>query len=212
MAQPIPLKITTYKKGMHMAMSVVTKELCRQIIHIILGVIIAFSVLYFGKVLIYPLFILVIIGIFLYFYLKEHYIPIISDLLAICGREDEGGKGAVLFAIGLLITLIVVKNINSAFYSILVFAIGDGLATIVGVKGNLKIKYFGKTIEGFLAFFISAGIILYSHYGIYGIIIAFISACIEFISKKTKVDDNLILPIIVGLILETINNSSSYCH
>jgi dolichol kinase len=175
-------------------------------IHIILGIIIAFSVLYVGKALVFPLFILVLIGVFLYFYLKEHYIPIISDLLAICERENEGGKGALLFAIGLLITLIVVNDIDSAFYSILVFAIGDGLATLIGVRGKLKIKYFGKTIEGFLAFFVSSCIILYHPYGMYGIVVAFIGACVEFISKKIKVDDNLILPIIIGLILEMVDS------
>ena len=183
----------------------IKKELYRQMIHIVLGIIIAFSVLYVGKVLVFPLFILVLIGIFLYFYLKEHYVPIISDLLAICGRENEDGKGALLFAIGLLITLIVV-DIDSAFYSILVFAIGDGLATLIGVRGKLKIKYFEKTIEGFLAFFVSSCIILYHPYGMYGIIVAFIGACVELASKKIKVDDNLILPIIIGLILEMINN------
>ena len=182
----------------------ILREIYRQMLHMVFGIIVAFSVLYLGKALTFPLFILTLVGIFLYFYLKDHYIPVISDLLAMCGRENECGKGAILFAVGLLITLIVVEDINSIFYSILVFAVGDALATLIGVKGNLKIKYFGKTIEGFLAFFISTSIILYHPYGIYGIIVAFVGACVEFVSKKIKIDDNLILPIIVAIILEFI--------
>ena len=183
----------------------IIREIYRQTLHIIFGIIVAFSVLYIGKTpLILPLFILILIGILLYYYLKEHYIPIISDLLEACGRENECGKGAILFAIGLLITLIIIEDINSAFYSILVFANGDGLATLIGVRGKLKIKYFGKTIEGFLAFLISACVILYHPYGMYGIIVAFIGACVEFVSKKIKIDDNLLLPVVVAIILEFI--------
>nr|WP_048058090.1 hypothetical protein [Methanothermococcus okinawensis] len=183
------------------------RELYRQTIHIIFGIVVAFSVLYINKyTLIFLLVALIVVGIFLYYYLKEHYLPIISDLLSRCERKKEFGKGAILFAIGLLITLIVVKDINAIFYSILVFAIGDGLATLIGVRGKLKIEYFGKTIEGFLAFFISAGIVLYYPYGILGIAVAFIGACIEFISKKIKIDDNLILPVFVGIILEIIGS------
>jgi dolichol kinase len=77
---------------------------------------------------------------------------------------------------------------------------------LIGVRGKLKIKYFGKTIEGFLAFFVSSCIILYHPYGMYGIIVAFIGACVELASKKIKMDDNLILPIIMGLILEMVDN------
>ena len=183
----------------------VVKELYRQAIHIIFGTLVAFSLLYIGKTqLILPLFIIIVIGIILYYYLKEHSIPIISDLLEMCSRDKEHGKGAILFAIGLLLTLIIVEDINSAFYSILVFSIGDGFATLIGVRGKHEIKYFGKTVEGFLAFFISACIILYFPYKLYGIAVAFIGACIELVSRKIKIDDNLLLPIVIAIILELV--------
>ena len=181
------------------------KELYRQLIHLILGLIIAFAVIYFGKIIIYPLFIILLIGIFLYFYLKNNYIPIISELLKFCDRNNENGKGAILYIVGLLLTLIIIPNIDAVFYSILIFAVGDSLATIIGMKGKLKIKYFGKTVEGFLAFFISSSIILCYGYGVYvAIIVAFIGACLEFISKKIKIDDNILLPICVAIMLKLI--------
>ncbi|MFU8652606.1 hypothetical protein [Methanotorris formicicus] len=139
-------------------------------------------------------------GIFLYFYLKNHHIPIISELLRLCGRKNEYGKGAVLFAVGLLITMILIENIDVVFYAILVFSISDALATLVGVRG--KIKILGrKTLEGFLAFFISAVLILYIPYGICGIFVAFVGALVELISRKIKIDDNLILPLFLAFIL-----------
>ncbi len=178
------------------------REIYRQSIHLIFGVLIAFSVLIFKKHLIILLIISIIIGYLLYFLCKRHYIPIISDLLNLCKREGEEGKGAIYFAIGMLITLILIDDIKAVFFGILVFAIGDSLATIVGIRGKLKIKYFGKTIEGFLAFFMSASLILCPFYGAYGIFVALLSAMVEFVSKKVKIDDNLYLPFIVAMLLE----------
>ena len=83
--------------------------------------------------------------------------------------------------------MIFIKNINAIFYAILVFSISDALATLVGIKG--KIKIFGKTLEGFLAFFVSALLILYPSYGIYGALVAFVGAFVELISKKIKIDE-----------------------
>ena len=163
------------------------REFYRQTIHLIAGILIAFSVLIFKKQLIIPLIISIVVGICLYFLCKRHYVPIISDLLNICKREKEDGKGAIYFAFGMLVSLLLIDDINAIFFGILVFAIGDALATFIGIRGKIKIKYFGKTVEGFLAFFISASLILYPFYGIYGIFVALISALAEFVSKKLKV-------------------------
>lgn len=129
------------------------REIYRQTIHLVFGVLIAFSVLIFKKQLIIPLIVSIVIGICLYFLCKRYYIPIVSDLLNLCKREKEDGKGAIYFAIGMLISLILIDDIKAVFFGILVFAVGDSLATIIGIRGKLKIKYFGKTVEGFLAFF-----------------------------------------------------------
>ncbi|ABR56346.1 diacylglycerol/polyprenol kinase family protein [Methanococcus aeolicus] len=182
------------------------KELYRQLIHLIFGLIIAFAVLCFGKIIIYPLFIILFIGIFLYFYLKNNYLIIISELHEICSRNNENGRGAILFIIGLLIMLIIIPDIKIIFYSILVLAVGDSLATIVGINGKLKIKYFKKTVEGFLAFFISSSLILYYGFGTVGIVMAFIGAFMELISEKIKIDDNLLLPVGIAIMLELIKH------
>ena len=181
------------------------REIYRQIVHLIAGTLIAFSVLIFKKILIIPLIVSIVVGICLYFLCKRYYIPIISDLLNICKREKEDGKGAIYFAFGMLFTLILIDDIKAIFFGILVFAVGDALATIIGIRGKLKITYFGKTIEGFLAFFISASLILYPFYGVYGIFVALTSAIIEFVSKRIKMDDNLYLPFVVALLLELLS-------
>ncbi|CAB3288585.1 Phosphatidate cytidylyltransferase [Methanocaldococcus lauensis] len=188
------------------------RELYRQTIHLIAGVLISFSVLIFKKLLIIPLFVSVIVGIFLYFLCKKLYIPIISDLLNLCKREGENGEGAIYFAVGLLISLIFINDIKAIFFGTLVFAIGDSLATIVGINGKIKIKYFDKTIEGFLAFFISSLLILFPFYGIYGIFVSLLAAFFEFISKKIKIDDNLYLPFIVSFILSICPYKLQFFH
>ena len=181
------------------------REVYRQTIHLVAGTLIAFSVLIFKKQLIIPLAIAIVVGIGLYFLCKRYYIPIISDLLNLCKREKEDGKGAIYFAVGMLFTLIIIDDIKAIFFGILVFAVGDALATIIGIRGKLKITYFGKTVEGFLAFFISASLILYPFYGVYGIFVALTSAIIEFVSKRIKIDDNLYLPFVVALLLELLS-------
>ncbi|WP_048056448.1 diacylglycerol/polyprenol kinase family protein [Methanocaldococcus fervens] len=177
------------------------KELYRQTIHLTAGVLIAFSVLIFKKQLIIPLVVSIAVGTLLYFLCKSYYIPIISDLLNLCKREKEDGRGAIYFAIGMLISLLLIDDINAVFFGILVFAVGDALATFIGVRGKLKMKYLEKTVEGFLAFFISSSLILYPFYGVYGILVALISALAEFVSKGLKIDDNLYLPLIVAFLL-----------
>ena len=188
------------------------REIYRQTIHLVAGTLIAFSVLIFKKQLIIPLAIAIVVGIGLYFLCKRYHIPIISDLLNLCKREKEDGKGAIYFAVGMLFTLILIDDIKAIFFGILVFAVGDALATIIGIRGKLKITYFGKTIEGFLAFFISASLILYPFYGVYGIFVALTSAIIEFVSKRIKIDDNLYLPFVVAFILSICPYKPQFFH
>ena len=188
------------------------REIYRQTIHLVAGTLIAFSVLIFKKQLIIPLAIAIVVGICLYFLCKRYHIPIISDLLNLCKREKEDGKGAIYFAVGMLFTLILIDDIKAIFFGILVFAVGDALATIIGIRGKLKITYFGKTIEGFSAFFISASLILCPFYGVYGIFVALTSAIIEFVSKRIKIDDNLYLPFAVAFILSICPYKPQFFH
>lgn len=111
--------------------------------------------------------------------------------------------GASYIAIALFITLLFFpKFVFIIAFSIL--AISDSLAALVGLKFG-KIQLLNKTLEGCLAFFLSAIIISYAIISIYGInhislfailLTCFITACVELFAKKIAVDDNLLIPLI----------------
>ncbi len=117
--------------------------------------------------------------------------------------------GAFWFYVGCGISfLLFPKNIASAASAIL--ALGDSVATIIGVRfGRIRIN--GKTLEGSLSFFVSGVLIslLFVPLRI-GLLAVFVATILElYISfgfmeqfvKRGYVDDNLLIPIISGLIM-----------
>lgn len=90
--------------------------------------------------------------------------------------------------------------------SFLVLCISDTMAAIIGIKyGKIKV-YNGKSIEGFLAFFISCIIVLlcFTNINILNLIfISFIIAIIEMFDfyRKIHLDDNIVIPISVAVLL-----------
>ncbi|WP_237697336.1 diacylglycerol/polyprenol kinase family protein [Candidatus Midichloria mitochondrii] len=111
--------------------------------------------------------------------------------------------GASYMAIAMFITLLFFpKFVFIIAFSIL--AVSDSLAALVGLKFG-KIQLLDKTLEGCLAFFLSAIVISYAIISIYGInhmslfailLTCFITACVELFAKKIEVDDNLLIPLI----------------
>ena len=103
----------------------------------------------------------------------------------------------------------------SAFLTILIFPkfiavialtiliISDISSALIGKKFG-KTRFFKKSLEGSIAFFLSAGLVVVAFYFIYsaglpflwiGIIASLIAAFFEAISKNVKIDDNLLVPL-----------------
>lgn len=96
-----------------------------------------------------------------------------------------------------------------AITSFTILIISDVCAALIGRKFG-KHKFYNKSIEGTTSFIISAIIIvliyfeifkLPSSYLITGIAGAIVGGIIEAISKVIKIDDNLSIPISVGIVM-----------
>lgn len=107
----------------------------------------------------------------------------------------------------LLAALILPKTIAITAFSIMILA--DTVAALIGRKYGQP-NIFGKSLEGSVAFFITAAfiLILASDLGVAigwgGIIaIALIATFLELFSQKIRIDDNLSIVMGVGLSLST---------
>lgn len=165
-------------------------ELKRQIVHA-LGIIMIFVVIFFGKWIASLLCILIILASALS--AKKFY-----NLSKGFHRPSEMAfGGAITFCIGILIAILALPQ-TPAIAGISVLAISDSISTLVG-KFYGKIKLWinkKKTLEGSLGFLVSSFIILLFFTNISE---AFLIALIASFVEMLPLDDNITLPIIVGL-------------
>jgi dolichol kinase len=127
-------------------------------------------------------------------------------------RKTERTKGKLASCswmfIGVFVTCLLYQK-DVAIFSWIVLFICDSVAAVVGVKyGNNEI-IDGKTFEGSLAFFLVAVILgifyhiaLLPSFGFISLVVAcFFGTIAELYSKSFGVDDNISIPVSVGLIL-----------
>lgn len=110
-------------------------------------------------------------------------------------KADEMSRiGAhIYFVVGALVIVWFLPDYTVGIVTVAV--VSDALASLIGRFG--KLRYGSKTFEGFLAYLISATIILgYLHYP-YFFVIALIGALVEFLSFPP--DDNINCQIAMGI-------------
>jgi dolichol kinase len=122
------------------------------------------------------------------------------------GDYKLNGASWVLIS-SILCILVFPKVITITGFSILI--ISDICAALVGKKIG-KISMFGKTLEGTTAFILSAIIVIFfigwqttapwTFFAI-GIIGAIVGGVLELISKRINVDDNLSIPVSIGIVM-----------
>jgi dolichol kinase len=109
--------------------------------------------------------------------------------------------GATTFLIGAFISVLIFSK-PVAIIVLLFLTLGDTIAFLVGSSvGRLRI-FKEKTVEGALSFLLVACLIVYLFPIVnlrVGLIGAFIGCGVELIPK---VDDNLVIPIVTGAIME----------
>lgn len=185
------------------------KELLRKMLHLASGI--AFSLLILFDLLIgWHIMALLVFSLPILFYIHNtgKKVPLISYLIIKMGRQDEfPGKGAFTFVIGsFLVFLIFPKDVAAA--SILILAVGDAISPLIG-------KHFGKTktifskrkmIEGFIvgvAFsFLAATLVVGAKSAFFASLIALFA---EFWDETDFIDDNILIPLVAGLVMTVIN-------
>ena len=181
-------------------------ELNRQLFHILLGISLV-VLLFYGFIGKEMILIAIIAGIILSYLSKKIKIPVIYNLLEMFERKDEiqnfPGKGIIFYFIGIFIALLLFPK-DIAMASIMVLAFGDSISHLFGLhfgktKHPLsKTKFFEGTIAGFIAGFIGALVFLPWYEAFFASLIAMVVESIEIKIGTEQVDDNLIMPFVVG--------------
>jgi len=187
-------------------------EIKRQLIHILFGITLAL-LLYFNLINATIIFIIFISGLVLSLSSRKIQIPIIYNLLKIFDRkkdlENFPGKGAVFYLLGTFIVVLIFPK-DIAMASIMILALGDSVSRLVGPYGYLKHpfhnqKFFEGVIAGAIAGFLGA---LFFVPWLLALTASLVSMLIEGIDLKIKgfkIDDNLLIPIVAAVVMQSIN-------
>ncbi len=173
-------------------------EVERKLVHIIAAVILIEIMFIFGRVdMIAFLFFGLIFGsLIVNLKLLGYKLPVLDIIIDKFERKGVRfpGLGSAWFVVGALLAVTFLKDINQIATVIFILGFGDGVATIVGQKGKMKLPYnSNKTVEGTLAFFI-VSLVAYKLIGIMIVPLALICAILE--SMRIPIDDNVLIPLI----------------
>ncbi|WP_448584741.1 diacylglycerol/polyprenol kinase family protein [Thermocrinis sp.] len=178
-------------------------EFRRKVFHIFGGLLWLIPLFYLPKslLLIFSLFVIVLN---LTFVLKiaEDKIKPIYKLIYLFERErnlERPAIQALWLNLGVFLSFLFFTK-ECATVGIVLTAVGDGFAGLIGYHFG-KIKIGEKSLEGFLAFFVSSSLALLPFLGAFSFFVAFVGALVEILPKK--IDDNFLLPL-VGSALECI--------
>lgn len=172
------------------------KELNRQLFHIILGLASILLLAHFGRgFMTAAVFFVIIIGTLLMnAKIRGARIFFVEWFEELFERSDAPlpGWGSAAYAIGVLVVLTFLSDISQMAAVIYILAVGDGISTIIGRRGRIKIPYNDKkTVEGSLALFVSS----LPGYLLIGPIIVPLAIVASLVESIPYLEDNLAIPI-----------------
>ena len=181
------------------------QEIYRKLIHLSSSCI-PFMLWYFGKDTFQPWIISCAIILPILDYGRRHnkfLYRIYSNLFITFTRPIEQGilSGASWVIISAVVTIFIF-NENTAIIGLLVLSIADSAAAIIGIKLG-RTQLYSKSLEGSAAFFITAAIIVFilSSAAAYINFIAVITATVVELFSTPRINDNLLIPMVLALIL-----------
>jgi len=132
---------------------------------------------------------------------KGARIPVILPIVKKVERDYEKrlpGKGALLFFLGAIITMLLFGQQNIVLGALCLAVYGDAASTVVGIKFGRHKLIGKKTLEGTLGgiavgFFFLAFIFHWP--------VALIAALVGMLAELLPFDDNFTIPLAVGLAL-----------
>ena len=120
-------------------------------------------------------------------------------------REEDRLVGSTYFMIGASLSVCLLDQ-SIAILSILVLIVSDTVAALVGMTLGKTPLFGSKTLEGSLAFLFSAVLIVILYPGIpltWGVAGALLATLAE--SLPLPLDDNLIIPLAMGVTVQTLS-------
>lgn len=171
------------------------KEDARQLFHMFVGMMALAALLVFGRgFLLAALFFTIVIGTLLMnARLLGKRVFIVQWFEERFEREDAPlpGWGSACYAAGVLLAVAFLSDASQIAAVIFVLGIGDGISTIIGLRGKTMLPYNRKkTLEGTLAM-LAASLGAFVFVGWAAIPLAFVAA---FAESVPRVDDNLAIP------------------
>ena len=176
-------------------------ELLRKTVHLIFGLLITLLIWIVPKeeaLMILGAGLLVGLG-FIDLTMRGIQVPVISHLLHYLERDGVfPGKGAFFFVFSSLVTLILFSSPTAAV-GVLVLSVLDGMATLIGLRyGRIRIINH-KSIEGSGgAVLITFCVLVFIMNPVQAIVISVVAGIVELASP---VDDNLLIPLVVAVLL-----------
>ena len=177
------------------------KETERQVVHLVLGTLLASVILLLGKF--YSLVLLgtlIVAGIFLSELLNKgiRVEPFHWFVKRLEREKVRPGQGTLTFVLGPFIALVFFEP-NIVFLSVLILAFADSFSTIVG-KGIGTIKvYNGKTLEGFIGGFLASLFVVIPYLSMPAALVSCLVASLT--ELLSPVDDNIVIPPLSSLII-----------
>jgi dolichol kinase len=183
-------------------------EIKRQPIHILLGLLLV-ALIYYDFLTPLILLALVLLGLVGSSYIKKTKPKTVYKLLEFVERGDAleslPGKGLIAYLLGALITLFLFEK-QIAMASIMILALGDSFSRLIGPFGRIRhpfnnTKFLEGMIAGIIAASLGAMLFVTPSEAITASFLAILVEGIEMKLGKLKIDDNIVIPVISGLII-----------
>lgn len=183
-------------------------EIKRQPFHILLGLLLITLI---NKDILTPLILSIVIILALAgsIFLKKTKLKIAYKILKFVERKDAleklPGKGLMAYLIGALLVLIIFEK-NIAIASIMILALGDSFSRLIGPFGKIKhpfnnTKFLEGVIAGIIAASLGAMLFISPLKAITASFFAMVLEGIDLKFFKLKIDDNITIPLIAGLVI-----------
>jgi dolichol kinase len=187
-------------------------EIRRKILHIFSGLLII-GLLELGLLDAKKLLIVLSIGFIISIVLRKHRLPFFSFMIDSFDRKGESlpGKGALTFALGILILILALGKSPIVYASIMILTLGDAFSAIIGVRLKrtrhlMKTKHplrRDKLLEGtfFGIVFASIGAVLFVSVieAVVASIVAMSIESLEIRFLRHPIDDNILIPVFSAL-------------
>jgi dolichol kinase len=171
------------------------KETERQLFHILIGFAAIAMLMVLGRgFTLAAVFFTIITGMMLInLRLLGHRIPLVRWFEEKFERPDAPlpGWGSACYAAGALIALVYLQDIQQIASVIVILGIGDGISTIAGKHGKIRLPHNPKkTLEGSIAMVVAS---MSAYYFIGPLIIPL--ALIGALAESLPLEDNLTIPV-----------------